>query len=55
LLRAALRMPIHLYRFKLGWLFGRRFLGYSVDGSEGDYRQFARQLPFARFVRRPAD
>jgi deazaflavin-dependent oxidoreductase (nitroreductase family) len=30
-----------------------RMLGFSVDGSEADFRAVGRQLPFIRFVPRP--
>jgi hypothetical protein len=31
-----------------------RFMGFEVDGTERDYREVGRAVPFVRFAPRPA-
>jgi len=40
LLRAFMRFPIHLYRARLGWLFGERFLMLSHTGRKSGLTRY---------------
>ncbi|EID56026.1 hypothetical protein [Saccharomonospora xinjiangensis] len=63
LTRMLFRLPIALYRLRLGWLFGgrhhrtarqlcKRLMGFPVDGSDEGFREVGRRIPFVRITPR---